>query len=126
MPKLTIDGLGSFDVDEGVRLVKAIESCGMDIGHRCGGNAKCTTCRVHFSEGEPNVMTVAEYDKLQEKELMGEVRLSCQLICDQDMSVKALMRQSDMGWSDPGPETEDSVTPEAKWFPIAELKFSSD
>ena len=122
MPKLTIVGFGSYDVDQGKRLVKAIESCGVDIGHRCGGNAKCTTCRVNFLEGEPKTMTKAEYDKLIEKELIGEARLSCQIVCDHDMSVKPLMRQSEMGWSDPGPEPENSVVPEARWFPIEELK----
>ena len=122
MPKLTIEGFGSYEVERGKRLVNAIESNGVDIGHRCGGNAKCTTCRVVFSEGEPTTMTQAEYDKLEEKELFGEVRLSCQIVCDHDMSLKPLMRQSEMGWDDPGPETENYVTPEAKWLPIEELK----
>ncbi len=122
MPKLTIEGFGSYEVEHQKRLVNAIESSGVDIGHRCGGNAKCTTCRVVFSEGEPTTMTQAEYDKLEEKELFGEVRLSCQIVCDHDMSVKPLMRQSEMGWTDPGPDTEAHVTPEAKWLPIEELK----
>ena len=52
MPKLTVDGR-SVDVPEGQRLVLAIESNGTPIGHRCGGFAKCTTCRVEFIAGEP-------------------------------------------------------------------------
>ena len=121
MPKLTVQGFGSHDIEAGKRLVKAIEDCGVDIGHRCGGNAKCTTCRVEFSEGEPDIMTVAEYEKLKEKELIGEVRLSCQIVCDHDMSLKPRMLQSEMGWDDPGPETEHQVMPEAKWYPKEEL-----
>jgi ferredoxin len=121
MPKLTIAGSGTYDVEDGRRLVKAIKGCGVDIGHRCGGKAKCTTCRVEFSEGEPGQMTRAEYDKLMERELLGEVRLSCQIVCDHDMAVKARMLQSEMGWSDPGPEPEDDVMPEARWFPKEDL-----
>ena len=47
-----------------MRLVRAIEGNGVDILHRGGGNARCTTCRVQFFAGEPDRMTVAEYDRL--------------------------------------------------------------
>ena len=54
MPKLTVEGYGSFEVPDGKRLVLAIEQdAGVDILHACGGNARCTTCRVEFIEGEP-------------------------------------------------------------------------
>lgn len=121
MPQLTIEGHGSFEVPEGRRLVKAIEACGVDIGHRCGGKARCTTCRVQFHAGEPDVMTRAEYDKLQERGLLGEVRLSCQLVADRDMHVAPLMRLDNQAWSDTGPEPADVVEPEAKWFPKQKL-----
>ena len=39
MPKLTIQGK-TFEVEAGTRLVLAIEQTGVDIGHRCGGNAR--------------------------------------------------------------------------------------
>jgi len=91
MPKLTIDGVGSFDVTEGQRLVLAIEQQGVDILHACGGNARCTTCRVEFIDGEPTRMTRAEKEKLEQKALTG-VRLSCQIVCDHDMTVRAISR----------------------------------
>ena len=115
MPVLKIDGVGSFDVEEGQRLVNAITACGVDIGHRCGGKARCTTCRVAFLEGEPEVMTKAEHDKLAERELLGEVRLSCQIVLDRPMAVRPLMRAAEMGWSDPGPDPAVTVEPEAAW-----------
>ncbi len=37
-----------FEAEEGKKLVLALEDNGVDILYRCGGNAKCTTCRVEF------------------------------------------------------------------------------
>lgn len=115
MPNVTIQGVGRFDVPAGRRLVKAIEACGVDIGHRCGGKARCTTCRVRFITGEPGTMTQAEYDKLTERELLGKVRLSCQILTDHDMTVEPLMRVSEQGWSDPGPEPAEEIEPDPAW-----------
>ena len=44
MPKLTVDGIGAFEVPQGKRLVLALEDeAGVDQLHACGGNARCTT-----------------------------------------------------------------------------------
>ena len=116
MPTINIDGIGACEVAEGQRLVLAIEGCGVDIGHRCGGNARCTTCRVRFIDGEPETMTRAEHDKLEDRGLLGEVRLSCQIVIEADMTLEPLMRVAAMGWSDPGPPPEPTVTPEPEWM----------
>ena len=51
MPQLTVEGFASVEVESGKRLVCAIEQdAGVDILHACGGNARCTTCRVEFIE----------------------------------------------------------------------------
>lgn len=121
MPKLTVNDK-TFDVPDGKRLVLAIEQTGVNIGHRCGGFARCTTCRVEFESGEPDVMTRAEYNKLVERDLFGRARLSCQIVCDHDMSVRPLMTRESEGWADTGPAPEVTVTPEAEWYPIEELK----
>lgn len=115
MPQLTIRDKDTFDVADGKKLVLAIEESGSDIMHRCGGNAKCTSCRVEFIEGEPVQMTVAERDKLQEQDNMGKFRLSCQILCDQDMTVKPLMTVSSMGMDDAGPTPADEITPQPEW-----------
>ena len=92
MPKLTVDGVGTFDVAEGKRLVLALlDDAGIDQLHACGGNCRCTTCRVEFIGGEPQKMTEAEKAKLADKGLTG-VRLSCQILCDHDMDVRAISR----------------------------------
>ncbi len=114
MAKLTIDGVGEFEVADGTRLVNAIEDNGGDILHRCGGFARCTTCRVEFLAGEPDQITEAEANKLAEKQLDG-VRLSCQIQCDHDMHVRPLQRFSESGLTDPGPRPQDTITPEPVW-----------
>jgi ferredoxin len=115
MPRIEVEGRGTFDVSPDTRLVRAIEGNGVDILHRCGGFAKCTTCRVEFIAGEPERMTVAERDKLAEKELLGQVRLSCQILCDHDMIVRPLMTLSSSGLPDPGPEPQTEITPNPEW-----------
>src|SRR3954468_17998389 len=102
MAKLTVEGFGTFEVESGKRLVLAIEQdAGVDILHACGGNARCTTCRVEFVDGEPSQMTKAEKGKLEERGLTG-VRLSCQIICDHDMTLRAISRLAGSGRPDPG------------------------
>ena len=68
MPKLTVEGYGAFDVPEGKRLVLALlDEAGIDQLHACGGNCRCTTCRVEFVAGEPDAITEAEKAKLAER-----------------------------------------------------------
>ena len=112
MPKLTVEGFPTVDIEPGKRLVLAIkEDSGVDILHACGGNARCTTCRVEFLAGEPSSMTPAEKTKLEERNLSG-VRLSCQITCDQDMIVRAISRLAGSGRPDPGKTPEPTIQPQ--------------
>jgi ferredoxin len=115
MPKLTVEGFTTVDVEPGKRLVLAIEQdAGVDVLHACGGNARCTTCRVEFINGEPGRMTRAEKARLDERGLTG-VRLSCQILCEQDMTVRAISRLTGSGRPDPGRTPETTITPPAEW-----------
>lgn len=116
MPTITLRDGQSFEVEAGTRLVLAIKNEGIDILHRCGGYAKCTTCRVDFDEGEPEEMTRAEYDKLTDQDDLGEFRLSCQIMCDHDMTLEPLMTIQSSGLDDPGSTPEDEITPEPEWM----------
>jgi ferredoxin len=117
MPKLTVEGYGTFDVADGKRLVLAIEQdAKVDILHACGGNARCTTCRVEFIEGEPATHTAAEVERLAAKGLTG-VRLSCQIVCDHDMKVRAVSRLEGSGRPDPGGQPAPAITPAPEWIP---------
>lgn len=115
MPTITLNNGDSFDVKSDKRLVLAIREHGVDILHRCGGFAKCTTCRVKFSEGAPDTMTEAEYTRLSEADLLGQIRLSCQILCDHDMTVQPLMTQTSEKRSTPGNRPQDHITPPPKW-----------
>jgi ferredoxin len=111
MPKLIVGNIGEFEVPQGKRLVLALEDeAKVDQLHACGGNARCTTCRVEFVAGEPATMTVAEMNTLAARGLTG-VRLSCQIICDHDMAVRAISRLVGSGRKDAGPRPAETIQP---------------
>ena len=112
MPKLNVEGMATFDVEEGKRLVLAlIDDAGVDQLHACGGNARCTTCRVEFVEGEPTQMTAAEKTVLEARQATG-VRLSCQIPCKQDMTVRIISRLEGSGRNDAGTRPADEIQPQ--------------
>lgn len=118
MPKLTVEDVGTFEVPAGKRLVNALEDeCGVDQLHACGGFARCTTCRVEFVAGEPTTMTTAEKDVLAAKGLTDTpaLRLSCQITCDADMTVKAISRLEGSGRKDAGKRPADAIEPPPEW-----------
>ena len=117
MPKLTVAGIGEFDVAPGKRLVKAlVEDAGTDQLHACGGFAKCTTCRVKVLEGEPPKMTEAERELLKVREINDPgVRLSCQIAVDDDMTVELISRLEGSGRKDQGSPVGDQIEPDPVW-----------
>jgi len=125
MPRLTIvtdSGEQTVDVPADRRLVLAIEEQGVNIGHRCGGNARCTTCQVEVLAGEPDDMTAPEYAVLKARDLYGRVRLSCQLVTDRDMTVRPIMTVENQPWPDAGSAPAPVVTPDERRYPKAELE----
>jgi ferredoxin len=112
MPKLIVEGVGEFEVPQGKRLVLAlVEEAKVDQLHACGGNARCTTCRVEFVEGEPSAITVAEKNVLAARGLTN-VRLSCQIPCDRDMTVRAISRLAGSGRKDAGHRPTEEIQPQ--------------
>ena len=116
MPTITLNDGTSIETEANKRLVLAIEDSGIDILHQCGGNARCTTCRVHFVEGEPERMTAAERTRLEARGLLGEVRLSCQILTYHDMTVDVINRESISGLGDAGPRPAAQITPIPTWI----------
>ena len=118
MPKLTVDGVGEFEVPPGKRLVNALtDEAKIDQLHACGGNARCTTCRVQFLDGEPARTTQAEKDVLAAKGLAQQdgLRLSCQVLCESDMKLKAISRLAGSGRADAGKRPADDIQPPPVW-----------
>jgi len=110
MPKITAEtaeGTREFEAEAGRKLVLVIEDGGVDILHRCGGKAKCTTCRVEVLEGEAGEMQEAERNRLAaETGLAENVRLSCQVKVIDDLKVKVI-NQASVRNLDPGPRPVD-------------------
>lgn len=110
MPLITADtatGTVIFEAEAGKKLVLALEDNGVDILHRCGGNARCTTCRVEVMSGDPGEIGEAEAGILATKTDLGErTRLSCQIHIAEDMHVKVI-NQASVAGIDAGTRPED-------------------
>src|SRR5687767_15920696 len=106
MPKInaeTATGPVEIDAPEGKKLVLAIEDAGIDILHRCGGNARCTTCRVEVLEGDPGPMGDLERNRLSVvEELADNVRISCQIHVSRYLTVSVINQMSTRGLDIPG------------------------
>jgi len=117
MPKLIVDGV-AVEVPAGKRLVNAlVDEAKSDQLHSCGGQARCTTCKVEFMSGQPPQMTQAEKEVLTTRGLIGlpDLRLSCQILCDHDMSVQTISRFAGSGKKDAGGRPADQIEPPAVW-----------
>lgn len=107
MPTVTVEGEKSFEAAAGTKLVLAIEDAGIDILHRCGGVSKCTTCRVQVVSGHLAPMGDVERERLAREASLGpDIRLSCQVRIEADLTVRVLGRASASGVT-PGTRPED-------------------
>lgn len=96
-----------FEAEEGRKLVLCLEDNEIDILHRCGGNAKCTTCRVEVLAGDPGEIGDAEKAILASKTDLGDhTRLSCQVRLIDDLHVKVIRQASVEGIEAGGRPTE--------------------
>ncbi len=96
-----------FEAEEGRKLVLCLEDNEIDILHRCGGNAKCTTCRVEVLAGDPGEIGDAEKAILASKTDLGDhTRLSCQVRLMDDLHVKVIRQASVEGMEAGGRPTE--------------------
>jgi ferredoxin len=98
MPKITVEAAGgivAFEVEKDRKLVLCLEDNGVDILHRCGGNAKCTTCRVEVVSGDPGEIGEPEKIILATKTDLGDhTRLSCQVRVIDDLHVRVIRQAS--------------------------------
>ena len=98
----TASGLQTFEATTDKKLVLCLMDAGIDILHRCGGNARCTTCRVEIMGGDPGPINATEAAKLLSANLGETVRLSCQIHIIDDLHVRVL-NQASVAGIDAGP-----------------------
>ena len=70
----------SIKVNQGESILNASLAAGIPHYHACGGNGKCSTCRVLIKEGIGNLTPYTEKEKLLRERLRipENVRLACQ------------------------------------------------
>lgn len=110
MPKVTVVGYGTFEVEDGKKLVLALEDNGVNILHQCGGKAKCTTCRVEMLAGDycdlTNIEKKAFNFKGIEEVIEDHLRLSCQVRINGDVTVRPILTIENSGMKQ-GPRPAD-------------------
>ncbi|MGE7998880.1 2Fe-2S iron-sulfur cluster-binding protein [Lysinibacillus sp. NPDC093190] len=96
MPFVTVFGGKTFEVEEGKKLVLALEDNNINILHQCGGIAKCTTCRVEVLAGEYKDISKIEKHAFAIKNIDENLyedclRLSCQIRVIGDITVRPIL-----------------------------------
>jgi len=80
-------------VREGATLLKAAVDGSVPIFNDCGGQARCTTCRVRVVAGELPSRTADEAEIARMFKWPDDLRLACQLRPEKDLRVERVMRQ---------------------------------
>ena len=89
-------------------MLALVDEANVDQLHACGGNGKCTTCQVEILGGDAGELNSLEEETLTARELSG-VRLSCQVLCNNDLQVRVLKRLEGSGRTDAGNRPADDI-----------------
>lgn len=112
MPIVTVLGHGSFEVEKGRKLVLALEDNDVRILHRCGGQEKCTTCRVEILAGDFIDLRKKKKGTFSDTQIHRHLlvddnfRLSCQIRIKGDLTILPIMTVENSG-VDAGPRPEE-------------------
>ncbi|MFP4165326.1 MAG: NADH:ubiquinone reductase (Na(+)-transporting) subunit F [Chitinispirillaceae bacterium] len=80
-------GEKSVQVPGGSSLLSRLTQQGISVPTACGGRGKCGFCKVTVTEGS-SAITEAEKRKLSEEQLKSNMRLSCQIEVQNDLSIE--------------------------------------
>jgi ferredoxin len=128
MPIVTVvdfmgEVLKEVTVESGTKLLKALIEHKTDVVHMCGGNAKCTTCRVTIHKGVPTKKTQKQQDRFEKRIKAGATQydhpgvfLSCQVVVENDMKVSVSETFNSVIHDSHGKDTEDKITPDPVWI----------
>ena len=93
LPRVSYKDLKQFDILPGSTLLAAIKLANIPHASVCGGNGRCSTCRVRISEGLTSLPSpaVVESRILQRIKAPTNVRLACQIRPTADLKVTPLL-----------------------------------
>ena len=94
MPKLTIlPDNKTFNLEKGSSILQTALDNNIPHVNACGGEGKCTTCRLLVLEGVENCSDETEKEKSlkQKAHTTEEFRLSCQTTITGDVTVRRLV-----------------------------------
>ena len=94
MPKiLCLPDHKEFDVAEGETILEAALRADIPHAYACGGNAKCSTCRIWILDGHDQYEVPGERERALSEPLgFGpEMRLACQTRVSGDVRLRRLV-----------------------------------
>ena len=79
-----------ISVSPGSTIMEASLKAGIDHTHVCGGNARCSTCRVYVMDGLSNCLPRNEKEKKLAEKLgfPEDIRLACQTKINGDITIR--------------------------------------
>ena len=117
MPKITFHGEKTVDIESNKTILQCSLESGIKHAHVCGGNARCTTCRIFVLEGLENCAERNEKENLvaEKRRLEPRIRLACQTKITGDILCKRLVKdEEDIALVDNETATEHSCSGEEK------------
>lgn len=97
MPKITFHGENTLEVKPGKTILETSLEAGIPHTHVCGGNARCSTCRVFVIEGVENCLERNEKEKAlaDKRRFEPRIRLACQTQIKGDVTCKRLVKDEE-------------------------------
>lgn len=93
--KITLIGEKKINISEDQSILSASLEAGIPHFHACGGNAKCSTCRILILEGAENLSPINKKEALLRSRLAfpNTVRLACQsFVTKGDVTVERIIK----------------------------------
>lgn len=100
MPRITYQDEAVVEVDTSTPILHASLQNGIPHTHVCGGNARCSTCRVLIMDGLENVCPRNEKEQKMalRRNFSPNVRLACQTTLQGDVVLRRLVLDDEDRW----------------------------
>ncbi|MGD0887038.1 MAG: ATP-binding protein [Thermodesulfovibrionales bacterium] len=111
MPKLTIitgDSAREISFSHGSSVRELLDGEGIRFRSGCMGNGACGLCLVQIEAGHVNSPTKNERLILSPEQITGKTRLACQLIPQNDLSIRIINTVAKSNWWEPAPQVAES------------------